>query len=127
MCDRFMTMEEIKRVPVDEMVRLMENEEYMTPCEYYIEHDDVPKWLKLYNRLIMFVCYTIGREVLRPIFIFFLGKKAVAAEEYVYKHHKVYARLHFLACFILGVLLTSRAIDGVIQFLRDMLTGGLLQ
>lgn len=127
MSDRFMTMGEIKKVPVEEMVRLMENEEYMTPCEYYIEHDEVPKWLKIYNRIIMFICYSIGRDILRPIFIFFLGKNVVAAEEYVTKHHKIHAKLHFFTCLFLGATLTGRAIDGVIRLLRYALTGELPQ
>jgi len=127
MRDRFMTMEEIKRVPIEEMVRLMENEEYMTPCEYYIEHDEVHNWSKIYSRIIMFICYSIGRDVLRPIFIFFLGKKVVAVEEYVAKHHKVHARLHFFTCLLLGAMLTGRVIDTVICLLRYALTGELPQ
>lgn len=127
MSDRFMTMEEINKVPAEEMVRLMEEEEYMTPCEYFIEHDAVPKWLKIYNRIIMFVCYSIGRDVLRPIFIFFLGKKSVAAQEYVLKHHMILARIYFLACLILGAILTGNVICGIISLLMYALTGELPQ
>lgn len=123
MCNRFMTMEEIKRVPIEEMVRLMENEEYMTPCEYYIEHDDVPKWLKIYNRIIMFICYAIGSEIVRPVTIFFLGKKRVATVEYVYKHHKVIAVLHFLYCLVIGASLTGHIIGGVVRLIKYLLTG----
>lgn len=120
-------MDEIKRVPVEEMVSLMEDEECMTPCEYYIEHDEVPEWLKFYNKFVTFICYSIGRDILRPIFIFFLGKKTVAIEEYMAKHHWVYARLHFIACLALGASLTGCIIDCVIRFLRYALTGELPQ
>ena len=123
MSDRFMTMEEIRKVPVEEMVRLMENEEYMTPCEYYIEHDDVPKWLKTYNRIIMYICYTIGRDALRPILIFIVGKKTVAAGEYVLKHHTVLSLIYFLACLVLGATLTGDIIGGVVRLLTYILTG----
>ena len=116
-------MKEIKQVPVDEMVRLMENEEFMTPCEYYIEHDDVPKWLKTYNRIIMYICYTIGRDALRPILIFFIGKKTIAAGEYVVKHHEIFAKIYFLACLVLGATLTGDIIGGVVRLLRYILTG----
>lgn len=123
MSDRFMTMEEIRKVPVEEMVRLMENEEYMTPCEYYIEHDDVPKWLKTYNRIIMYICYTLGRDVLRPILIFLVGKEPIAAGEYVLKHHEILAMLYFLACLVLGATLTGDIIGGVVRLLTYILTG----
>ena len=123
--DRFMTMDEIKKVPVREMVRLMEEEEYMTPCEYCIEHDEVPKWLKIYNRIIMFICYSFGRDILRPFFIFILGKKIVAAEEYVLKHHRIYARIYFFACLVLGATLTGHVIGAVARLLIYALTGEL--
>ena len=127
MTNRFMTMEEIKKVPVEEMVRLMEEEECMTPCEYYIEHDEVPEWLKFYNKFVTFICYSIGRDILRPFFIFLLGKKTVATEEYVTKHHKIRAKLHFFACLILGATLTGRVIDCAFRLLRYALTGELPQ
>lgn len=122
---RFMTKDEIKKVPVREMVRLMEEEECMTPCEYYIEHDEVPKWLKIYNRIFMFICYSIGRDVLRPIFIFLLGKETVAVGEYTLKHHEMHARIYFVACMLLGATLTCHVIRAVIRLLIYALKGEL--